>query len=86
MDQPSKRAGVSRIPPPQRPTHVAPSKTAADEYLLKLVGKNKSTFILSNDRFGEYHDYDVVNSGRVLRFLIAGGKFIANDFDISVSI
>jgi chromosome segregation ATPase len=71
---------------PSITTHIAPTKTGADEYLLKLAGNIKSTFILSNDRYAEYYDFDAVKSGRVLRFLIADGKIMANDFDISVTI
>ncbi|WP_299380734.1 hypothetical protein, partial [uncultured Kiloniella sp.] len=71
---------------PSITTYIAPTKTGADEYLLKLAGNIKSTFILSNDRYAEYHDFDAVKSGRVLRFLIADGKLMANDFDISVNI
>jgi chromosome segregation ATPase len=67
-------------------TYVAPTETAADEYLLKLAGQDTTTFILSNDRFAEYHDYHVVKSGRVLRFLIADGKMIVNDLDISTDL
>lgn len=67
-------------------THIAPTKTGADEYLLKLAGKNKSSFILSNDRYAEYHEYDAVKSGRLLRFLIADGKLMVNDLDIMVNI
>ena len=66
-------------------THVAPTKSAADEYLLKLADQDNSAFILSNDRFAEYHDYSAVKSGRVFRFLIAEGKLMANDIDISVN-
>lgn len=67
-------------------THIAPTKTGADEYLLKLTENSKSTFILSNDRYAEYHDYDAVKSERLLRFLIADGKLMANDLDITVNI
>lgn len=77
--------GVERALDAPVNTHVAPSKTAADEYLLKLGDQDNSTYILSNDRFAEYHDYNVVKSGRVLRFLIAEGKIMANDIDISVN-
>lgn len=66
-------------------THVAPTKTAADEYLLKLADQDNNAYVLSNDRFAEYHDYNAVKSGRVFRFLIADGKLMANDIDISVS-
>lgn len=53
---------------------------------MKLAGKDKNAFVLSNDRFAEYHDYDVVKSRRVLRFLIADGMFMANELDISIRI
>ncbi|MDQ2092329.1 hypothetical protein [Marimonas arenosa] len=78
--------GVEQILGPSVTTHIVPTKDQADEYLMKLAGTNKGAFILSNDRFGEYHDYDVVKSNRVLRFLIANGKFIVNDLDVTVSI
>lgn len=66
-------------------THVAPTKSAADEYLLKLADQDNSAFILSNDRFAEYHDYSAVKSGRLFRFLIADGKLMANDIDVAVN-
>lgn len=66
--------------------HVAPTRTAADEYILKMAGQDKQTFILSNDRYAEYHDYHAVKSCRILRFLIADGKIMANDLDIALSI
>ena len=78
--------GVKKLLGGKVATHVAPTKTAADEYLMKLAGKDKNAFVLSNDRFAEYHDYDVVKSRRVLRFLIADGMFMANELDISIRI
>jgi len=67
-------------------THVSPTKTKADEYLLKLAADSETAYILSNDRFAEYHDYAAVTSRRVLRFLIAEGKLVVNDMDVSVSL
>ena len=81
----SDSQGIEKVLGPRAATHVAPTKTAADEYLMKLAGKDQSVFILSNDRFAEYHDYDVVKSRRVLRFLIADGKLMANELDICIS-
>jgi predicted nucleic acid-binding Zn-ribbon protein len=77
--------GVERALGTSVNTHVAPTKTAADEYLLKLADQDNSAFILSNDRFAEYHDYAAVKSDRLFRFLIADGKLMANDIDISVN-
>lgn len=71
---------------PNVTTYIAPTETVADEYLLKLAENNKNAFILSNDKYAEYHDYDAVKSGRLLRFMIAGDKLMANDLDITVSI
>lgn len=77
--------GIERALGKSHNTYVAPTKAAADEYLLKLADQDNSAFILSNDRFAEYHDYNVVKSGRVFGFLIAEGKLMANDIDISVN-
>lgn len=77
--------GVERALGTSVNTHVAPTKSAADEYLLKLADQDNSAFILSNDRFAEYHDYSAVKSGRLFRFLIADGKLMANDIDVSVN-
>ena len=82
----SDNQGIEKVLSPKAATHVAPTKTAADEYLMKLAGKDQSVFILSKDRFAEYHDYDVVKSRRVLRFLIADGKLMANELDISIRV
>lgn len=66
--------------------YVAPTKTAADEYILKLAGADPHTYVLSNDRYAEFHDYDAVAAGRVLRFLIADGRIMVNDLDLSAPI
>ena len=77
--------GVERALGTSVNTHVTPTKSAADEYLLKLADQDNSAFILSNDRFAEYHDYNAVKSGRLFRFLIADGKLMANDIDVAVN-
>ena len=78
--------GVNKALGPSVNAHITPTKTAADEYLLKIAEKKKDTYILSNDRFKEYHDYEVVKSDRVLRFLIADEKLMANDLNLTVKI
>lgn len=77
--------GVERALGKSVNTYVAPTRSAADEYLLKLADQDDSAYILSNDRFAEFHDYSAVKSGRVLRFLIAEGRLMINDIDISIS-
>jgi len=76
--------GIERLLGETVTTHIAPTQTAADEYLLKLAGRDEHTFILSNDRFAEFHDYDAVKTGRLLPFMIADGRLMANDLDVTV--
>ncbi|RYF20735.1 MAG: hypothetical protein EOO77_07430 [Oxalobacteraceae bacterium] len=66
--------------------YVSPTKTAADEYILKLAGTDPHTFVLSNDRYAEFHDYDAVAAERVLRFLVADDRIMVNDLDLSIPI
>jgi len=77
---------IKQILGPSVTTYIAPSKGAADEYLLNLAGEDQSTFILSNDRYIEFLDYDAVKSDRLIKFLIADEKFIINELDISINI
>lgn len=62
---------------------VSPTRSSADEYLMKVAGEAPGSFILSNDRFAEFQDYDVVRSGRVLRFMVADGRLMVNDLDVT---
>jgi len=51
---------------------------------MRLVGKDQGVFTLSNRRFAEYQDYDVVKSRCVLRFLIANGALMVRKLDIAI--
>lgn len=66
--------------------YVSPTKTGADEYILKLAGTDPHTFVLSNDRYAEFHDYEAVATERVLRFMIADDRIMVNDLDLAVPI
>jgi len=77
-------AGIERIIGRSAAIHVAPTKTGADEFILRLADKRHDSYILSNDRFAEFTDYDVVKSGRLLRFLIADNLIMLNDLDMVV--
>lgn len=66
--------------------YVAPSKNAADEYILKLAQGNSGSYIITNDRYSEWHDYDAVRESRVINFLIANNRVMVNDLDITIDI
>ncbi len=67
-------------------TYVAPNKNAADEYILKLAQGNRGSYIITNDRYSEWHDYDAVREARVINFLIANNRVMVNDLDITIDI
>lgn len=78
--------GISLILGTDQKVHVSPTRSAADEYLMKIAGDDARAFILSNDRFAEFHDYDVVKSGRVLRFMVAEGRIMVNALNVTAEL
>lgn len=65
-------------------TYITPSKTAADEYILKITENDPSSYIISNDRFAEYRDYDAVKNNRIIKFMLTSEKVIITDLDITI--
>jgi rRNA-processing protein FCF1 len=61
--------------------HVVASGSVADETVLDLAAKNDHTYILSNDRFGDYNDKEVVRAGRIIRHEIVGGQVFVHDLN-----
>lgn len=65
--------------------YITPTKTSADEYILKLSEKHKNTYIISNDRYSDFHDYKSIKDGKVIRFMTTKDNIIINDLSVSVS-
>ncbi len=80
----SDDAAIERIIGRTASVHVAPTKSGADEYILRMASNSPQSYIVSNDRYAEFGDYDAVRSDRILRFLIADGRVMLNDLDISI--
>lgn len=80
----SDDAGIERIIGRSAEIYVAPTRSGADEYILRLADGHPGSYVLSNDRFAEFGDYDVVQSGRLLRFLIADNRIMVNDLDLAI--
>lgn len=62
--------------------HVVAADSMADETVLDLAAKNDDTYILSNDRFGDYNEKEVVRAGRIIRHEIVGGKVFVHDLNV----
>lgn len=77
-------AGITRIIGHSATVHVAPTRTGADEYILRLAEAQPESYVLSNDRFAEFSEFDAVKSGRLIRFMIANNHIMLNDLDIDI--
>jgi hypothetical protein len=64
--------------------HVVASRQLADETILELASGNHSTYIISNDRFADYNEKEVVKSERVIRHEIINNQVFIHDFKLSV--
>jgi len=62
--------------------HVVATKQKADLTLLKLAEGCDFTYILSNDRFGEFREMDAVRSNRLIRHEIVNGVVMVHDFSL----
>jgi len=61
--------------------HIVSTGSKADETILNLAGTDKTAYILSNDRFGEYNDKSAVREKRILRHEIVNGRVFVHDLN-----
>lgn len=69
---------------PQAVVHVVASKIKADETILDVAGSDKTFFVVSNDRFADFPDKDVVRQGHILRHEIIDDSVHIHELSISV--
>lgn len=62
--------------------HVVASKTKADETILDVAAGDKHAFVISNDRFVEFPEKDVVRQGRILKHDIVNDTVHIYELDI----
>ncbi len=65
--------------------HIVASKQLADETILDISSGNKESYIISNDRFGEYNDKEIVKNKRIIRHEIVHNKVIIHDLNINLN-
>jgi archaellum component FlaC len=63
--------------------HVVATSVKADETVLDLCGADKTTFIVSNDRFAEYGEKQAILDQRVIRHEIVSGQVLIHDLGVS---
>jgi hypothetical protein len=62
--------------------HVVASRRMADETVLDLATRSDFTYVLSNDRFGDFNDKAAVQAGRVIRHEIVNGNIFVHDLQL----
>lgn len=70
---------------PQALVHVVASKIKADETILDAAGGDKHFFVISNDRFADFPEKNVVLQGRILRHEIFDDSVRIHDLSISAA-
>ena len=63
--------------------HIVATKGKADETVIDLAGIDKDTYILSNDRFGEYNEKHAIHGRRVLRHEIVNRRILVHDLGVN---
>lgn len=63
--------------------HVVATSVKADETVLDIAGTDKTTFIVSNDRFAEFGEKPALRDKRVIRHEIVSGQVLIHDLGVS---
>ena len=62
--------------------HIVASERLADETLLDLASTSAFTYVLSNDRFGDFNEKAVVKAGRIIRHEVVNGNIFVHDLQV----
>lgn len=62
--------------------HIVASGRLADETVLDLASANELTYVLGNDRFGDFNEKSVVKDGRLIQHEIVNGNVFVHDLQI----
>lgn len=63
--------------------HIVATSVKADETVIDLAGSDKTTYIVSNDRFAEFGEKPAIHDQRVIRHEIVSGQVLIHDLGIS---
>jgi hypothetical protein len=67
---------------PKVQVHIVASRQMADETVLDLACANDFTYVLSNDRFGDFNEKSAIKEGRVIRHEIVHGQIFVHDLQL----
>jgi len=64
--------------------HIVATDKLADETILDIASRDDHCYIISNDRFGEYREKEVVKNNRIIRHEVVDGRVIIHDLNVNV--
>lgn len=64
--------------------HTVASKQLADETILETASHNKNDYVVSNDRFGELFDKEIVKNKRLIKHEILKGRVMIHEIDVNL--
>ncbi|MGB3918668.1 MAG: hypothetical protein WBL07_14645 [Thiothrix litoralis] len=64
--------------------HIVATKQKADEAILDIAFNDIFCYVLSNDRYGEYSEKEVIKNNRLIRHEIVDGRVIIHDLNVNV--
>ena len=64
--------------------HIVANKQFADETILDLASNNITSYVISNDRFGDFNEKEVVKNNRMIRHEVVNNRVLIHDLDINV--
>lgn len=67
---------------PHAKVHVVATKSKADAPILD-ISNDPGTWVISNDRFGEFGDKDAVAGSRIIRHEIVAGRVLVHDLGVN---
>jgi hypothetical protein len=81
----SNNADIAAQFPDNIKLHIVANNQFADATILDLAADHKSTYVISNDRFGDYNDKEVVKSNRLIRHEIVNNRAFIHDLNVNVA-
>lgn len=81
----SNNADIAAQFPDNIKLHIVANNQFADATILDLAADHKSTYVISNDRFGDYNDKEVVKSNRLIRHEIVNNRAFIHDLNVNLA-
>lgn len=77
-------SNIRKIFPDNVEIHIVSNAKGADETILELASLKITSFVISNDRFAEFFNIDVVKENRLIRHEIIQNRLLIHELEVNV--